>query len=141
MVETSAGGLVIDQVSVDARALLISRHDRRGRLIWSFPKGHVEEGETHEQAAIREVQEETGIVAQVIESLGPIDFWFMSEGQRIHKTVHHFLMLAEGGTLSEEDAEVVSVEWVPLGAVLNRLVYADERSLLKKAKALIVERS
>ncbi|MDZ7578350.1 MAG: NUDIX hydrolase [Candidatus Nanopelagicales bacterium] len=138
--ETSAGGLVVDSMSDDAHALLISRYDRRKRLIWSFPKGHVEEGETDQQAAIREVKEETGIAARVVEPLGPIDFWFMAEGRRIHKTVHHFLMLAEGGELSAEDPEVVSVEWVPLTAVFGRLVYADERKLLKKAQAMISER-
>lgn len=138
--ETSAGGLVVDRLASDAQALLISRHDRRGRLIWSFPKGHIEEGETDGEAAIREVREETGIEAELLEPLGAIDFWFMSDGRRIHKTVHHFLMVAVGGALSAEDPEVVSVEWVPFGAVLSRLVYADERSLLRKAQTLISER-
>lgn len=132
--EVSAGGLVVDALRTDARALLISRHDRRGRLIWSFPKGHLEAGETDRDAAIREVQEETGIVARVVEPLGDIDFWFMADGRRIHKTVHHFLMLGIGGALSAEDPEVESVEWVALSAVPARLAYADERALWKKAR-------
>ena len=81
--EVSAGGLVVDRLSADANALLISRHDRRGRLIWSFPKGHLEAGETDQQAAVREVGEETGIVASVVEPLGDIDFWFMADGRRV----------------------------------------------------------
>ena len=137
--EVSAGGLVVDHVSADAQALLISRHDRRGRLIWSFPKGHLEEGETDRDAAIREVGEETGIQAAVVEPLGEIDFWFMADGRRIHKTVHHFLMVCEGGELCADDPEVESVEWVPLSAVPARLAYSDERALLKKARARLSE--
>jgi len=135
--EVSAGGLVVDKLTTDGHALLISRHDRRGRLIWSFPKGHLEGSETDQQAAIREVHEETGIFARVLEPLGEIDFWFMADGRRIHKTVHHFLMISEGGELNDEDPEVESVEWVPLSAVHSRLAYSDERALLKKARAFL----
>jgi 8-oxo-dGTP pyrophosphatase MutT (NUDIX family) len=138
-IEVSAGGLVVDRLSPDAQALLISRHDRRGRLIWSLPKGHLEQDETDRQAAIREVGEETGIVAEVVEPLGDIDFWFMSDGRRIHKTVHHFLMVCQGGELCADDPEVESVEWVPLSAVPARLAYSDERALLKKARARLAE--
>ena len=139
--ETSAGGLVLQTLDAGSRALLISRLDRRGRLIWSFPKGHVEAGENYEQTAIREVREETGITAEVMESLGDIDFWFMADGKRIHKTVHHFLMLARAGELSDEDPEVESVEWVPLADVRVRLAYGDERDLLDRARARLADPS
>jgi 8-oxo-dGTP pyrophosphatase MutT (NUDIX family) len=135
--EVSAGGLVVDALTNEGNALLISRHDRRGRLIWSFPKGHLEDGETDTEAAVREVHEETGIRARVLERLGEIDFWFMADGRRIHKTVHHFLMVGEGGQLSDTDPEVESVEWVPLSAVHSRLAYSDERALLKKARSIL----
>ena len=78
------------------RAALIGRLDRRGRLLWSLPKGHVEEGETAEDAAVREVEEETGIRGRVIAPLGTIDYWFVAEDRRIHKTVHHYLLEAAG---------------------------------------------
>lgn len=138
--EVSAGGLVLDHLDPDGQALLISRHDRRGRLIWSFPKGHLEAGETDREAAIREVAEETGIEARVVEPLGEIDFWFMADGKRIHKTVHHFLMVRTGGELCADDPEVESVEWVPISAVSARLAYSDERALLKKARSLLTDR-
>ncbi len=100
--ETSAGGLIVDRRDGDgAHAALIGRKDRRGRLLWSLPKGHVEAGETNEDAAIREVMEETGITGRVLAPLGTIDFWFVADGRRIHKTVHHFLLLALGGELSD----------------------------------------
>ena len=137
--EISAGGLVLDQSSVPPRAALIGRLDRRGRLMWSLPKGHIEHGETTEDAAIREVHEETGIEGSVMAPLGVIDFWFMAEDRRVHKTVHHFLMTAHGGELSDADREVVEVAWVPLDQVSARLAYADERKLMEKVPALLAE--
>jgi ADP-ribose pyrophosphatase YjhB (NUDIX family) len=138
--ETSAGGLVVDRRDGDnAQAALIGRIDRRGRLLWSLPKGHVEAGETNEDAAVREVAEETGITGRVLAPLGTIDFWFVAEGRRIHKTVHHFLMLAEGGELSADDIEVEQVEWVPLAQLGERLAYADERRLVELVPGLLAD--
>ncbi|HET8643381.1 MAG TPA: NUDIX hydrolase [Pseudonocardiaceae bacterium] len=135
--ETSAGGLVVD---VDrASAALIGRLDRRGRLLWSLPKGHIESGETPEQAAIREVAEETGIAGRVLAPLGTIDYWFVAEDRRVHKTVHHFLMEAVGGELSDEDVEVTEVAWVPIGELDGRLAYADERRLVRLATEMLSE--
>jgi ADP-ribose pyrophosphatase YjhB (NUDIX family) len=114
-------------------AALIGRLDRRGALLWSLPKGHLEAEETIEQAAIREVHEETGIHGKVVRSLGTIDYWFVVENRRVHKTVHHFLMTAVGGELSDADVEVTEVAWVPLTELDSRLAYADERRLVRKA--------
>jgi 8-oxo-dGTP pyrophosphatase MutT (NUDIX family) len=119
--ETSAGGLVVD--AAGASAALIGRLDRRGRLLWSLPKGHLEEGETAEQAAVREVEEETGIIASVRAFLGSIDYWFV----------------AHGGELSDEDVEVTEVAWVPLAELDGRLAYADERRLVRRAAQILEE--
>ncbi|MDP1171465.1 NUDIX hydrolase, partial [Klebsiella pneumoniae] len=83
----------------------MGRTDRRGRLLWSLPKGHIEQGETAEQTAMREVEEETGIQGTVLAPLGSIDYWFVTEGRRVHKTVHHYLLRFLGGELSDEDIE------------------------------------
>ena len=135
--EFSAGGLVVDLPS--SSAALIGRLDRRGRLLWSLPKGHIEEGETAEQAAVREVEEETGIIASVQAPLGSIDYWFVAEDRRIHKTVQHYLLRASGGELSDADVEVTEVAWVPLGELDSRLAYADERRLVRRATEILEE--
>ncbi|MHC9292464.1 NUDIX hydrolase [Mycobacterium sp. LTG2003] len=138
--ETSAGGLVIDGIDgpKDTQvAALIGRVDRRGRMLWSLPKGHIELGETAEQTAIREVAEETGIQGSVLAALGSIDYWFVTEGRRVHKTVHHYLMRFLGGELSDDDVEVTEVAWVPLRELPSRLAYADERRLAEVAGELI----
>jgi ADP-ribose pyrophosphatase YjhB (NUDIX family) len=135
--ETSAGGLVVDTET--GHAAVIGRLDRRGRLLWSLPKGHVEHGETVEQAAVREVAEETGIDSAVVAALGSIDYWFVAEDRRIHKTVHHFLLRAVGGKLSDADYEVAEVAWVPLADLQERLAYADERRLVQRATTLLAD--
>jgi 8-oxo-dGTP pyrophosphatase MutT (NUDIX family) len=120
-------------------AAVIGRLDRRGRLLWSLPKGHIEPGETAEEAAVREVEEETGIIGRVVAPLGTIDFWFVAEDRRVHKTVHHFLLRALGGELSDSDVEVSEVAWVPLDELESRLAYADERRLIRRATELMEE--
>jgi ADP-ribose pyrophosphatase YjhB (NUDIX family) len=135
--ELSAGGLVVDRAAQRPQAALIARHDRRGRLVWSLPKGHVEEGESVEEAAVREVEEETGIRGRLLAPLGAIDFWFVADDRRVHKTVHHFLLEAEDGALSDADIEVVEVAWVPLEDVAARLGYSDERRLAERAVELL----
>ena len=135
--ETSAGGLVVDIET--GRAAVIGRLDRRGRLLWSLPKGHIENGETVEQAAVREVAEETGINSAVVASLGSIDYWFVAEDRRVHKTVHHFLLRALGGELSDADLEVTEVAWVPLADLPARLAYADERRLVRRATEMLAD--
>ncbi len=120
-------------------AALIGRRDRRGRILWSLPKGHLEPGETAEQAAMREVEEETGIIGRVVAPLGTIDYWFVAEDRRVHKTVHHFLLRALGGELSDLDVEVTEVAWVRLAELESRLAYADERRLVRRATEMLEE--
>ena len=116
---------------------LIGRTNRRGRLLWSLPKGHLEEGETLEQTAVREVEEETGITGQILGALGVIDFWFVAERRRVHKTVHHYLMRKVAGELSDKDVEVTAVAWVSLPQIADQLAYSDERRLLTEANRLL----
>jgi 8-oxo-dGTP pyrophosphatase MutT (NUDIX family) len=133
--EVSAGGLVIDFSGT--KGLLIGRFDQkdanRERLLWSLPKGHIEEGETPEEAAIREVAEETGITSEISRELGVIDFWFMAGGKRIHKTVHHFLFKEVSGVLTPQESEVDEARWFPLEEIVNLLAYPDEKKLIARS--------
>ena len=139
--EVSAGGLVIDESKT--KGLLIGRRDHKDvtgtRILWSLPKGHIEEGETPEQAAIREVAEETGIHSEIERSLGVIDFWFMAGGKRIHKTVHHFQFREIGGLLAPQESEVDEVGWFPLNEIIGLLAYPDEKKLIARTKAAEVQ--
>jgi ADP-ribose pyrophosphatase YjhB (NUDIX family) len=118
---------------------LIGRRDHKDasgkRILWSLPKGHIEEGETPEQAALREVAEETGIESAIERSLGVIDFWFMAGGKRIHKTVHHYLFRETGGLLAPQESEVDEVGWFPLAEIVERLAYPDEKKLIARTNA------
>ncbi|MFM7499549.1 MAG: NUDIX hydrolase [Actinomycetota bacterium] len=129
--EVSAGGLVVDKSG--ELGLLIGRIDKRGRMLWSLPKGHIESGESPEEAALREVREETGIKSSITRSLGVIDFWFMAEGKRIHKTVHHFLFAEKSGKLEAQVSEVDDVKWFPLDEIAKTLAYPDERKLIQRS--------
>ncbi|MBC3179195.1 NUDIX hydrolase [Corynebacterium lujinxingii] len=142
--ETSAGGLVVsgmaEAVGKDGKVdmsriyvALIGRLDRRGRLLWSMPKGHVEDGEHQWATAEREVWEETGISGEAFDTLGTIDYWFVSDGVRIHKTVHHNLLRFVDGVFNDEDPEVTEVAWVPMSELMEHLAYADERKLARIA--------
>jgi len=136
--EVSAGGLVVD--TTGTKGLLIGRYDTkdatRKRILWSLPKGHIEEGETPEQAAIREVAEETGITSSITKSLGVIDVWFMAGGKRIHKTVHHFMFAEVGGVLAAQESEVDEVSWFPLEEIVELLAYPDEKKLIARSAEL-----
>ena len=136
--EVSAGGLVIDFSGT--KGLLIGRYDQkdanRERLLWSLPKGHIEEGETPEEAAIREVAEETGINSEISRELGVIDFWFMAGGKRIHKTVHHYLFKEVGGILKPQESEVDEAKWFPLEEITTLLAYPDEKKLIARSGEL-----
>ncbi|MEY4034879.1 MAG: hypothetical protein RLZZ311_56 [Actinomycetota bacterium] len=135
--EVSAGGLVVD--TTGKLGLLIGRRDQKDtsgkRILWSLPKGHIEEGETPEEAALREVHEETGIESIIEKSLGVIDFWFMAGGKRIHKTVHHYLFRESGGFLAPQETEVDEVAWFPLSEIVERLAYPDEKKLIARTNA------
>ncbi|GHS85686.1 phosphohydrolase [Actinomycetota bacterium] len=139
--ETSAGGLVVREHAGTHQAAIIARRNRAGRLEWCLPKGHLEGDETSEQAAIREIAEETGITGQIVRHLGVIDYWFTGEDRRIHKVVHHFLLGATGGELTVEhdpDGEAEAAEWVDLTALPTRLAYPNERRLAEAARVLLI---
>lgn len=135
--ETSAGGLVVRIEGGQAQVALIGRTRNGGKLRWSMPKGHVEQGETLEQTAVREVHEETGIVGSIVAPLGSFSYTFTSDGKRIRKRVHHFLMDAVSGELSDADIEVTEVRWVPVTELPQVLAFPAERRIARHAASIL----
>lgn len=138
--EVSSGGIVIDFDDSSFPVAVIARYNRGGRLEWCLPKGHPEGEETNEEAAIREIEEETGIAGRILAPLGSVDYWFTVTNYRVHKTVHHFLLEATGGELTIEndpDHEAVDVDWVPLNALGKRLSFPNERRIADLAREVL----
>jgi len=129
----SAGGVVVDDRPDGSRwVLLIVHRSMSGHPRWTLPKGGIEEGETPEVAALREVREETGHQATIRSRLGSIEYSFVWRPERIryHKTVHYFLMRWDGSPVGERDDEAEHVEWVPHAVALLRLAHRNERELV-----------
>ena len=141
--EVSAGGFVISKTDPSLVALM-ARFNRGGKLEWCIPKGHLEQNETNEQAAIREVFEETGLEAKIITALGEVNYQFIQGGAKINKTVHVYLMEQTGGELSFEHdphKEASELEWVKVSELLARLSHSNEKRIAKMAIELIEARS
>jgi 8-oxo-dGTP pyrophosphatase MutT (NUDIX family) len=122
----------------------MARFNRGGKLEWCIPKGHLEQDETSEQAAIREVFEETGLEAQIIQHLGEVNYQFIQDGAKISKTVHVYLMQQTGGELSfdkDPHKEASELEWVQVSELLARLSHGNEKRIAKVAIELIEARS
>jgi 8-oxo-dGTP pyrophosphatase MutT (NUDIX family) len=135
--EVSAGGVVYRRDGDEIEVVLASRRTRRGQLAWGLAKGGIEEGESHEQAAVREVLEETGYTAEIEASLGETKYFYVWEDTRIRKTVHFFLMRCTGGDPDERDDEMEEIRWFPLERALKHAAYRGERDVLGRAADLL----
>jgi 8-oxo-dGTP pyrophosphatase MutT (NUDIX family) len=128
--EHSSGGAVIMFREGKPFVALIAT---RGKKRWGLPKGAVSEGETSEQAALREVNEETGLEATIVKPLDTIEYFFRASGTLIRKRVDFYLMTFTGGELRPQLSEVDDVEWVPLSEAIHRASFESERKLLEMA--------
>jgi 8-oxo-dGTP pyrophosphatase MutT (NUDIX family) len=125
--EVSAGGVVFRRNGSGLQALLIGRGTPR---IWSLPKGHVEARETHEQAAVREVREETGCWAEIVGKLSDISYWLYLNGNKHKKDVHFFFMRYLSGDTANHDHEVDEAAWFEVRAAKRALKYVNEKRLI-----------
>jgi 8-oxo-dGTP pyrophosphatase MutT (NUDIX family) len=131
--EVSAGGVVYRREGDDLEVLLAARRTRRGDLAWGLAKGGIEADESIEDAAVREVREETGIEADIEDPLGDTKYFYVWDEVRVRKVVHFFLMRAVGGNIEDHDDEMEDVRWFPLERALKRAAYRGEREVLARA--------
>jgi len=131
--EVSAGGVVYRREDEGIEMALAARRTRRGELAWGLAKGAIEPGESEEQAAVREVLEETGLEVDVEADLGDIRYFYVWEGVRVRKRVHFFLMRMTGGDVEDHDTEMEDVRWFPLRLAVKRAAYKGEREVIERA--------
>jgi 8-oxo-dGTP pyrophosphatase MutT (NUDIX family) len=133
---TSAGGVVVRQGEAGTELVLGRRRRERDGATWSLPKGTPNADETIEQAALREVEEETGLQVRIVAPIGPIEYYFVQSGTRIHKTVHYYLMEAVGGDMRLHDHEFDEVRWVARGEARQIMTFPTEREVVELAWSL-----
>ena len=131
----SAGGLVYRQGDDGFEVVLCGR---TSPLIWALPKGTPDPGETHEETALREVTEETGLEVARERFIDSIDYWFVrsTDGVRCHKTVYYYLMTAKGGDTARHDHEFDEVRWFPCRDAMKSMTYENEVRVVEKGLSL-----
>lgn len=135
--EFSAGGVVYKKIGRQTQVLLCQHSGHHG---WVFPKGLIGDrikGEKKEETALREVQEETGVVGKIIQPLSPITYWYVWEGEKRKKTVYYFLMEYVSGDITKHDWEMEAVEWLPVEEVKERLTYPSDKKVWEEAKEVL----
>jgi len=140
--EFSAGGVLVRRL--DGRWVLAAIRPAGKRPgIWALPKGLIEEGDSGEATALREVAEETGAHGHSLGKLGDTRYWFNWDGERVFKVVSFFLVRYEGGRLGDLPAdfrhEVAEARWLPLDDAPALLAYTGERDMARKAAARLAE--
>ncbi|MDP8959591.1 MAG: NUDIX domain-containing protein [Actinomycetota bacterium] len=127
----SCGGIATDG---EGRVVVIATRNLKGERVWGLPKGHPARGEGPLAAALREVEEETGLQVSAVgsEPAGEIDYWFVTGGVRVHKRVAYYRMEVTGGDGARHDAEVEEVALLPLEQARKRLSYRNESTLLQE---------
>ena len=136
--EFSAGGVVVNDRS-EAIVIVPTRRAADGSKVLALPKGHPDGAETPEEAAMREVREETGVLSEMLEPLGEVRYWYQRNGRRVAKVVAFYLLRYVGGSLDDHDSEVEDARWVPLAEAADTLTYAGERDMAARALSRIAE--
>ena len=136
--QTSAGGVVYREADGVTEIAIVKVIPE---MRWQLPKGLIDPGETPEQAAVREVREESGIEGTIVDKIDTIDYWFVADfgggRHRFHKFVHFYLMRSVGGDLDNHDHEVSESRWLTIDDALQKLEFKTERDVVTKAAAMI----
>lgn len=133
--EFSAGGVVVrdDDGAVECIVIVPTRRAKGGTRVLALPKGHPEGDESGADAALREIREETGVEARLVEKLGDVRYWYQRDGRRIAKVVSFFLFEHVSGDPGGDPFEVEEARWVPLEEAAKELSYKGEREMVALA--------
>jgi len=139
IIEISSGGVIFKRRDHSFEVALISK--KKGK-VWCLPKGHVEEGESLKETAVREVREETGLSGEVVERIGDVIYWYSNkskEGEliKIFKRVYFFLLKYVDGETGNHDFEVENAQWFKIEEARKILSYKNERDIMKKAEKIL----
>lgn len=129
--ERSSGGVVVR--GAETIVIVPTRRGAQGQKVLALPKGHVDPGETPAETALREVREETGVEAELVEPLGEVRYFYQRDGKRIFKRVSFFLLAYVSGSLEDHDDEVEEARWMPLEEAAHALSYEGEREMAARA--------
>ena len=129
--EFSAGGVVVR--GEDCIVIVPTRRAADGSRVLALPKGHPDDDESPADAARREVREEAGVDADLVEKLGDVRYWYMRGGRRIAKVVSFYLFDYVAGELEDHDHEVERAEWMALDEAARSLTYKGERGMAAAA--------
>jgi 8-oxo-dGTP pyrophosphatase MutT (NUDIX family) len=129
--ELSAGGVVVREGKV--LVIVPTRRGAQGQRVLGLPKGHVDPGETADQAAAREVREEGGVEAELVGDLGDIRYVYTRGGVRVFKRVRFFLFAYRSGDPADHDDEVEEARWMDLAEAARAVTYEGERTILARA--------
>lgn len=136
--QISAGGVAFRKRNgqVDVALISVGTGNR-----WQLPKGLVDKGESTEDAALREVREETGIDAEMVDRIDKVEYWYLSKEQghpvRYHKFVYFYLLRYKSGDVGDHDREVNEARWVNIDDAIKMLAFANEKKIMEKAKERI----
>ncbi len=133
--EFSAGGVVIRRMRGRAFVAVVRVREQ----ILALPKGHPDPGESSAEAARREVREEAGLEAELVEKLGDIRYWYARDGERVMKIVSFFLFRYRSGSVEDHDHEVEEALWIPLEEAPERLAYKGEREIAGTALSRLAQ--
>ena len=117
----------------DVAVIVPVRRDARGQRVLGLPKGHPDGDETPEEAATREVNEETGLKVKLIDKLGEVEYRYERRGRRVTKRVAFFLFDYVSGDLADHDHEIEDARWMPIAEAADALTYDGERSMVRRA--------
>jgi 8-oxo-dGTP pyrophosphatase MutT (NUDIX family) len=134
--EISAGGVLARPSERGWEVCLV-----RARRHWGLPKGHLEAGESPQQAALREIAEECGVntaALSIVAELPASEYVYRRDGRLMFKLVHHFLVVAPAGSqVAPQPGEIDEAEWLPIGEAMARASFEDTRTALTAARALL----